>query len=139
MFVVTKNYRNFHDKAKWLIRGLNEEMIAAKPFTAVVATNVTFGSSNRDEYSFGCRTVIRADFVVGTNPAGIANGAKTGQVQLTFNNDVFLHGGHIVKAVDELDLRPDGKMYAYLLGTKAQHQKPQASPASKKDERRRKW
>lgn len=117
MHVISRNYFNRDDSAKWLVREPTTPARLAAAVGAVLALNVIFVSSNSFESGFGCSVVAVAD------EADWASGGWDHQhfkgivprdaERITFDGHVFRDPDQsTVLACDKLFLLPDGGMWA---------------------------
>ena len=107
-YIVSANYRDRQSPFKWLVRDAKDYPKKAVAYKSVRATGVTFGPSDKYESGFGCSTVATAETVETSGP-------EKKETRLTFEGrNFYTEGGKEVKAVDVLDLREDGKMFATL-------------------------
>lgn len=105
-FIVSANYRDRKSPFRWLIRGENEPVLAARAFKSVRATGVVFGPSNEAEQGFGCTVVAICQTAEGKYP-------EQQQVRLRFDFVSFVDpNDDVVEKCDVLELGKDGSMVA---------------------------
>lgn len=117
--VVSANYRNRKATNRWLVRDRSQEPHQAVEVACVVATNVAFCPSTKDEVGFGCNVVAFCEKVEEETEDRSGEALEQqGFVRIRFNVLLeFYHDEHDpvhLEGCKRLVLRHDGTMYAML-------------------------
>ena len=110
-YVISRNFLSHEAKGAWQIRQADESVQAYKPHKTIIATNVSFESSNAAERGFGCSVVaVTEDKPKHKAPAKLPDEAK----EIYFNGSAFCWKNFSgeVKKVKQLFCLPDKTLFA---------------------------